>query len=116
MGVFKGLFVGVYASNSAIRVLFLPLCYLLLSTPFTLVIAHYYHFDSRILAALFGERSLTDTLLQGFVLLIALLLPTRVQQVPYWVPGMRHWGNVVFGGERWMSVLRYVDVCEMSLG
>jgi hypothetical protein len=133
MGVFKGLFVGVYASNSAIRVLFLPLCYLLLSTPFTLVIAHYYQIDSRILAALFGERSLTDTLLQGFVLLIALLLPTRiisarsqsvpkdggkrrVQQVPYWVPGMRHWGNVVFGGERWMSVLRYVDVCEMSLG
>jgi hypothetical protein len=133
MGVFKGLFVGVCASNSAIRVLFLPLCYLLLSTPFTLVVAHYYQIDSRIWAALFGERSLTDTLLQGFVLLVAFLLPTRiisarsqsgpkdggkrrVQQVPYWIPGVRHWGNVVFGGERWMRRLRYVNMCGISLG
>jgi len=125
MGFFKGLFVGVYASNGAIRAAFLPLLYLLLSTPFILVFARYYRIDSRISAVLFKDRSLTDTLLQGFVVLVAFLLPTRiisagglsagkdggkrrVQQVPYWIPGVRHWGNVVFGGERWLRGVRYV--------
>jgi hypothetical protein len=125
MGVFKGLFVGVYASNRAIRVLFLPLCYFLLSFPFVLVLARYYQFDSKISNTLFKDRSLTDTLLQVFVGLVAFLLPTRilsgrtssasqdggkrrVQQLPYWIPGVRHWGNIVFGGEGWLKGIRYV--------
>ncbi|KAF2680160.1 hypothetical protein K458DRAFT_445376 [Lentithecium fluviatile CBS 122367] len=123
MGVFKGLFVSVYASNGAIRVLFLPVCYVLLSIPFVLVLARYYRIDSSIASFLFAERSFTDTLLQVFVSLVAFLLPTRiisarsqsvsqdgrkrrVQQMPYWIPGVRHWANVVFGGEGWMKGLR----------
>lgn len=126
MGVFKGLFVGVYASNATIRVLFLPLCYLLLSTPFVLVLARYYRVDSWIKHRLFEEQSLTDFALQGFVLLVAALLPTRilsarsagqtqdgkrrVQSLPYWVPGVRNWTNVVLGGERWFKGVRYVKI------
>ncbi|KAJ4302998.1 hypothetical protein N0V90_001889 [Kalmusia sp. IMI 367209] len=104
MGVLKGLFLGVYGSNGVIRVLFLPLCYLLLSSPFILVLARYYQFDSRLFEVLGKEKSLTDIALQVFVGLIAFLLPTRilsgknwdrdldggkrrVQQIPYWIPG-----------------------------
>lgn len=124
MGLFKGLFVGVHASNATIRILFLPTCYLLLSTPFLLILSRYYRLDSK-LTSLLGHRSFADILLQLFVGLIAFLLPTRiisgkrygasqderkrrVQQLPYWIPGVRHWVNVVFRGERWLEGVRYV--------
>jgi hypothetical protein len=133
MGVFKGLFVGVHASNGIIRAAFLPLCYLLLSTPFILVLARYYRIDSWISATLLKDRSLTDSALQAFVLLVVFLLPTRilssryqsvrndggkrrVQQVPYWIPGVRHWGNIVFGGEGWLRGVRYVKYNSKYMG
>ena len=123
MGVLKGLFRGVYGSNRVIRMLFLPFCYLLLSSPFLLVLARYYQFDSRLFEVFGTEKRLTDIALQVFVGLIAFLLPTRilsgkssdrdqdggkrrVQQIPYWIPGVRHWGNIVFGGEGWLKKVR----------
>lgn len=125
MGILKGLFLGVYASNGAIRLLFLPLCYLLLSSPFLLVFARYYGFDSRLLELFGKDRSIKEIALQVFVGLIAASLPTRllsgrnwsqeqnggtrrVQQLPYWIPGLRHWGSIVFGGEGWLKNVRYV--------
>jgi len=126
MGVFKGLFLGVYASSNSIRVLFLPLCYLLLASPFLLVVGRYFQIDSKISSALSTERSNTDILLQLFVGLVAFCLPTRilsgrnwdrdhnegkrrVQQMPYWIPSLRHWGNVVFFLEGFLKAVRYTE-------
>ncbi|KAF1971817.1 hypothetical protein BU23DRAFT_535965 [Bimuria novae-zelandiae CBS 107.79] len=123
MGSLKGLFLGVYASNRAIRVLFLPLCYLLLSSPFVLVFLRYYGFDSKLLAFFGRDRSVKEIALQFFVGFIAATSITRVfsnnswernqnggrrrvQQVPYWVPGMKHLPGVVFGGEEWLNKVR----------
>ncbi|KAK7190047.1 hypothetical protein DPSP01_006344 [Paraphaeosphaeria sporulosa] len=123
MGSLKGLFLGVYASNSVIRTLFLPLCYLLLSSPFLLVFARYYGFDSRLFEFIGKDKSVKEIALQVFVGLIAATLPTRilsgknwnsyqnggtrrVQQIPYWIPQVRHWGSVVFGGEGWLKKVR----------
>jgi hypothetical protein len=124
MGSFKGLFLGVYASNSLIRTLFLPLCYFLLSSPFLLVLARYYGFDGRLFEIFGKDKSVKEIALQVFVGLVAATLPTRilsgktwvqdqdggtrrVQQIPYWIPQVRHWGSVVFGGEGWLKNVRY---------
>ncbi|KAF2446159.1 hypothetical protein P171DRAFT_519732 [Karstenula rhodostoma CBS 690.94] len=123
MGSLKGLFLGVYASNSVIRTLFLPLCYLLLSSPFLLVFARYYGIDSKLFELFGKDKSVKEIALQVFVGLVAASLPTRilsgknwnpdqdggtrrVQQIPYWIPQLRHWGNVVFGGEGWLKQVR----------
>lgn len=125
MGSLKGLFLGVYASNGVIKVLFLPLCYLLLSSPFILVFSQYYGFNSKLLAIVGQGKSIKEIALQVFVGLIAASLPTRilsgrnwnsnqnggkrrVQQIPYWIPGVRHLSGVVFGGEEWLKKVRYV--------
>jgi hypothetical protein len=124
MGSLKGLFLGVYASNSVIRRLFLPLCYLFLSSPFLLVLARYYGFDSRLFELFGNDKSVQELALQVFVGIVAATLPTRVlsgkiwaqdrnggprrvQQIPYWIPQVRHWGSVVFGGEGWLKNVRY---------
>ncbi|KAF2637853.1 hypothetical protein P280DRAFT_406635 [Massarina eburnea CBS 473.64] len=125
----KGLFVGVYASNSVLRTLFLPLLYFVLASPFVTVLVFYLKPD---LGALnfWKNTSTTDILLQVFVSAIALLLPTRiltgkglagskdagkrkVQQLPYWIPGLRHWGNLVFGGEGWLKGVRQSAVLPL---
>ncbi|CAI6333339.1 unnamed protein product [Periconia digitata] len=114
---FKGLFVGVYASNRGIRVMFLPVLYLLLSVPLLSVIIYYFPAS---LPQFVQARNPSDILLQVFVSLIAFTLPTRilsgrswsnsrnegkrrVQQIPYWTPGLRNWLNIVFGGEGWLK-------------
>ncbi|KAL5421658.1 hypothetical protein PMIN04_005351 [Paraphaeosphaeria minitans] len=123
MGSLKGLFLSVYASNSVIRTLFLPLCYLLLSSPFLLVFGRYYGWDSKLFEFIGKDKSLKEIALQVFVGLTAVSLPTRilsgknwnsdqnggtrrVQQFPYWIPQVRHWGSVVFGGEGWLKKVR----------
>ncbi len=124
MGFFKALFIGVHASNAATRALFLPLCYVLLSSPFLLILSRYYRVNTK-LSAVLGERSLAEHALAVFVCAMALLLPTRmvsgrsrgggpegrvrsVQLLPYWVPGVRHWGDLVFRGDAWLEGVRYV--------
>lgn len=127
MGVFKGLFLAVYASNRPIRVLFLPLLYLLLSSPFLLIVTRYYKLDAQVLALLVENRSATDILLQLFVTVIAFTLPTRilsgrgwnaannegkrrVPTLPYWIPAARHWWNIVFGVEGWLKAAWYAQL------
>lgn len=129
MGSLKGLFLGVYASNSVIRTLFLPLCYLLLSSPFLLFLARYFGIDSRLFELFGKDKSVKEIALQLFVGLVAASLPTRylsgknwnldqnggtrrVQQIPYWIPQVRHWGSVVFGGEGWLKKVRCVETLE----
>ena len=130
MGSLKGLFLGVYASNGVIRVLFLPLCYLLLSTPFILAIGWYYGLNSRLPDSFSTEKTAKEIILQVVVGLLAASLPTRllsgrswnrdqnenggkrrVQQVPYWCPGVRHWPSVVYGGEEWLKKVRCAWLC-----
>lgn len=132
MGSFKGLFLAVYASNSIIRMLFLPLCYLLLSSPFLLVLVRYYGLDSKLFDNVGRDKSVKEIALQVFVGLVAASLPTRyfsgkdwntvqdggtrrVQQVPYWIPQVRHWGSVVFGGEGWLNKVRYVKLSNLIM-
>lgn len=122
---FKGLFVGVYASNGGIKAMFLPVLYLLLSAPLISVLIYYSHIKTEFLNNLLPARNPTDILLQIFVSVIAFTLPTRIlsgrnwknthdggkrriQQIPYWIPGLRHWFNIVFGGEGWLKGVRYV--------
>ncbi|KAJ4379298.1 hypothetical protein N0V86_005343 [Didymella sp. IMI 355093] len=120
----KGLFVAVYASNGLIRSLFLPIWYSLLLSPFTLAIAYYYGlFES--LQSLVGEDfSWFDILPQFAISAVFLLLPTRllsgsgntsknkdggksrVQSLPYWIPGIRHLGSIVSGDEEWLKGVR----------
>lgn len=46
---FKGLFVGVYASNGGIKAMFLPVLYLLLSAPLISVLIYYSHIKTEFL-------------------------------------------------------------------
>ncbi|KAF2715281.1 hypothetical protein K504DRAFT_469535 [Pleomassaria siparia CBS 279.74] len=114
MGFLKSLFGGVYSSNRVITLVFLPLCYALLISPFVLVFTRLYNIS------IFGfipERYTTaDIVPTFFVLLVTTSLATRsltgfakndrkgkVQLYPYWLPFVRHWGNLVFGGEGWLK-------------
>ncbi|KAF2253661.1 hypothetical protein BU26DRAFT_478024 [Trematosphaeria pertusa] len=123
MGVLRGLFLGVYASNGGIRRLFLPLVYLLFSSPFVILLLRYYRLDSKVRAYVPLDFKAPDILPQVFISLVAVLLATRaisgsnwssskdgrkrrVQLLPYWIPGVRHWGSIVFGGEGWMKSVR----------
>ncbi|KAF2868378.1 hypothetical protein BDV95DRAFT_670450 [Massariosphaeria phaeospora] len=128
MAFLKNLFIGVYASNAAIRLLFLPLCYLLLSSPFLAILTRRFALDKQVLAYIPRDFKTPDTLPQVFIALVVVSFLTRalsgtdvgsvaggkeggggkrrVQCAPYWVPFARHWGNVVFRGEGWLRGLR----------
>jgi hypothetical protein len=105
--------------------IFLPLCYLFLSSPFILAFIWYYGFDTKLLDAIGREKNAKEIALQLFLGLIAASLPTRilsgrswdqnqhggkrrVQQIPYWLPGVRHWTSIVLGGEEWLKSVRCV--------
>ncbi|KAF1850998.1 uncharacterized protein K460DRAFT_271331 [Cucurbitaria berberidis CBS 394.84] len=130
MSSLRTLFLGVYASSGIIRVLFLPLCYLLLSTPFTLVIAWYFGFVQTLQTFIPEEFTWIDLLPQITLSAVFLLLPTRllsssrdgvknkdgkrrVQSLPYWIPGVRHFGSVIFGGEGWMKSIRESSITSI---
>lgn len=102
--------------------LFLPLCYFLLSSPFLLIMGRYYRIDTMLLK-LVGDHSGAEILLQIFISLVAFSLPTRIisgminsknqhgskrkaQLLPYWFPGARHWADLVFRGENWLKKAR----------
>ncbi|KAF2205808.1 hypothetical protein GQ43DRAFT_477048 [Delitschia confertaspora ATCC 74209] len=129
MAFTRNLFLGVYASNGFIRWLFLPLCYLLLTSPFLYIILRRYSLYTPFLEAIPKHWTTPDILPQVFVSLIAFCLATRVisgknlcsanggqrrvQLIPYWVPGLRHLGNVVSGGERWFKRVRDTSITDV---
>ncbi|KAH7122694.1 hypothetical protein B0J11DRAFT_436784 [Dendryphion nanum] len=128
----KSLFLGVYASGTSIRLLFLPLCYLFLSSPFLVLVARFYKLDKKILEHVPEVYKRSDTYPQVFAALATVALFTRlltgtkigsggssyggkrrVQLLPYWVLRLRHWGNVVFGGESWLKGVRDSAVTDV---
>jgi hypothetical protein len=124
MGFLRTLFLGVYASNAAIRVLFMPLCYVLLLSPFFTLVGWYFGFDRTLSAYAPEDFTWTDLLPQIVLSAVFLLLPTRlishwanaskgsnggkrrVQSLPYWIPGFRNFWSLVSGGERWLRGVR----------
>jgi hypothetical protein len=124
MASLRTLFLGVYASNAVIRVLFLPLYYLLLLTPFLTLAGYYLGFGYSLRAYVPEDFSWTDLLPQIVLSSVFVLLPTRllsgwrhanksnhggkrrVQSLPYWIPGFRHFWSLLLGGERWLKGLR----------
>ncbi|KAF2823634.1 hypothetical protein CC86DRAFT_327439 [Ophiobolus disseminans] len=124
MGSLRTLFLGVYASNALIRVLFLPLCYVLLLSPFLTVAAYFLGFGKTLRAYVPEDFSWTDLLPQIVLATVFLLLPTRllsgsgnaskadngrkrrVQSLPYWIPGFRHFWSITLGGEKWLKGVR----------
>jgi hypothetical protein len=125
MAFSKNLFLGVYASSATIRALFLPLCYVFLASPFALLLIRYYGADQLLLAYIPSTYKKPETIPQLFVTLVGILLvqrlisgnlhgaaqkggKRRIQLLPYWIPGIRHCANVVFGGQDWMKDVRWV--------
>jgi hypothetical protein len=122
----KTLFLGVYtAERGILRMLFLPLCYLFLFSPFTLLALRYYNLHQTALEYIPQGCKTPDIWPQLFVAIITVFLATRIisgadstvskdggkrriQLLPFWIPAVRHWGNIVFGGEGWLKTVRYV--------
>jgi hypothetical protein len=124
MGSLRTLFLSVYASNGAIRAIFLPLCYVLLLGPFLTLVVYFLGFGQRLKAYVPEDLSWTDLLPQIVLSAVFVLLPTRllsgygaaskskdgakrrVQPLPYWIPGFRHIWSVAFGGDAWLKGVR----------
>jgi hypothetical protein len=124
MAALKLLFLGVYASNEVIKVLFLPLCYFLLLSPFLVVVAYYFGVGQALSNFVAEDLSWIDILPPLVLSSVFVLLPTRllstagdagkskdggkrrVQSLPYWIPAFRHFWSLVFGGERWLKGVR----------
>lgn len=120
----KGLFVAVYASNSIIRTSFLPIWYFLLLSPFILSVAYYYGLGQTLQDFVGDDFSWLDILPQFAISAVFLLLPTRllsgsgsagkskdggksrIQSLPYWIPGVRHLGSIISGQEEWLKGVR----------
>jgi hypothetical protein len=121
MASLKGLFLGVHASNGIVRVLFLPLWYLMLLSPFLTAIAYFYGIGHMLQGLVPEDFAWFDLLPQVALSAVFLLLPTRllsgsrstgkskdgakkqVPSLPYWIPGVRHLGSIVSGGEEWLK-------------
>ena len=124
MASFKGLFLAVYASNGIIRTLFLPVWYSLLLSPFILAVAYYYGLGQTVQSFVGDDFSWFGILPQFAISAVFLLLPTRllsgsggtnkskdgrksrVQSLPYWIPGIRHLGSIASDGEKWLRGVR----------
>ncbi|KAF1915336.1 hypothetical protein BDU57DRAFT_270051 [Ampelomyces quisqualis] len=124
MASLRTLFLGVYASNAAIRLMFLPICYVLLLSPFLTLAGYYLGFGQTFSAYVPEDFSWTDLLPQVVLSTVFLLLPTRllsasgvasktkdggkrlVQSLPYWIPGFRHFWSIISGGEIWLNGVR----------
>jgi hypothetical protein len=130
MGSLRTLFLGVHASSSIIRTLFLPLCYLTLFSPFALAIAWYFGFGQAAQNLIPEDFSWFDLLPQIAISAVFVFLPTRllsgagnankskdgkrrVQSLPYWIPGFRHLSSIASGGEQWLKGVRLVLAIDM---
>ncbi|KAL5121614.1 hypothetical protein ACEQ8H_000300 [Pleosporales sp. CAS-2024a] len=120
MGSLRTLFLGVYASNAVIRILFLPICYILLLSPFATLAVYYLGFGERLQSLVVEDFSWVDLLPQIALLTVVVLLPTRllsssggtsksddgkrrVGSLPYWILGFRHFWNIATSGEAWLK-------------
>jgi len=120
MGSLRTLFLGVHTSNVIIRVLFLPFFYVLLFSPFLTLAGWYLGFGRTVKTYIPEDFSWFDLLPQIAVLTVVVLLPTRllsgsggvskssdgkrrVQALPYWIPGVRHFWSIISGGEAWLN-------------
>jgi hypothetical protein len=122
MASLRTLFLGVYASNGVIRALFLPICYVLLLSPFLTLLGYYLGFGRtlRQYLPLPKEFAWFDLLPQVVICTVVVFLPTRllsgskskdggqrrVQSLPYWIPGFKHFWSIVSGGESWLKSVR----------
>jgi hypothetical protein len=124
MASLKGLFLGVYASNGIVRAIFLPLWYLMLLSPFGIVIGYFYGLGQALQNLVPEDFAWFDLLPQVALSAVFLLLPTRllsgsgdggkskdgknkrVPSLPYWIPGVQHLGSIVSGGEQWLKGIR----------
>lgn len=132
MASLRHLFFAVYASNGLIRVLFLPLCYLLLLSPFLALVGYYFGVGKRLRNDYLDGLSWIDLLPQITLSAVFLLLPTRlisgfkdaakskdggkrrVQSLPYWIPGLQNFFSIVSGGEKWAKSVRYAFFASHS--
>lgn len=133
MASLRTMFLGVQASNGVVKALFLPLCYVALLSPFTLAAAWYFGLEQVIENYSPEELSLYDILPPIALTTVFILLPTRllsvsgdaakskdgvtskVQSLPYWIPGIRNLGSIIFGGEKWLKSVRYASL-QMNPG
>jgi hypothetical protein len=120
----KTFFLAVYTpERSILRVLFLPLCYTFLLSPFILLASRYYSVYQKLLQYIPNDYTTPEIWPQLFLAIITVSVATRfissynvsaekdggkrrVQLLPYWIPGVRHWFNIVFGGEEWLKAVR----------
>jgi hypothetical protein len=127
MGSLRALFLSVYASNEAIRALFLPLCYVLLLSPFMILVVYFTSLRRTFNAYLPRDFYPTNVLAPIVLSAVFLLLPTRllsgyggasmskdgskrrVQSLPYWIPGFRHFWSVAIEGDAWLKGVRWVN-------
>jgi hypothetical protein len=124
----KGLFVAIYASNGFIKTLFLPIWYTLLLSPFILSVAYWYGLGQTLQDFVGEDFSWFDILPQFAISAVFVLLPTRllsgskgtskskhggksrIQSLPYWIPGIQHLGNIVSGQQEWLKGVRDASV------
>ncbi|KAF2128523.1 hypothetical protein P153DRAFT_292683 [Dothidotthia symphoricarpi CBS 119687] len=131
MASLKWLFLGVYASNRVLRMLFLPIWYLLLLSPFLFVVTYYSRLGRQLASLIPQDFSVFDLLPQVVLSVVFVLLPTRllsgsgeitkskdggkrrVQSLPYWIPGAQHLGSIISGAEDWMIGVRESSVTNI---
>ena len=124
----KGLFVAINASNGFIKTLFLPIWYTLLLSPFILSVAYWYGLGQTLQDFVGEDFSWFDILPQFAISAVFILLPTRllsgskgtsknkdggksrVQSLPYWIPGIQHLGNIVSGQQEWLKGVKDASV------
>jgi hypothetical protein len=134
MGSLRTLFLSVYASNGAIRALFLPLCYTLLLSPFLVLVIYFTGLRHIFNAYLLPDFDLVNGLAPIVLSAVFLLLPTRllsgyggasmskdgskrrVQSLPYWIPGFRHFWSVAVEGDAWLKGVRWVNQSRLYQG
>lgn len=120
----KSLFLGVYASSALIRSLFLPVCYIFLLSPFALLSVRYASKEGKLPGLATADYDIKSLGLQAAFAITWACIVTRflsnrgndakvdgkrrVPVLPYWVPGLRHWSKVTFGGQGWLEGVRYV--------
>lgn len=120
MASLRTLFLGVYASNGVIRALFLPICYVLLLSPFLTLLGYYLGFGHSLRQYLSEEFAWFDLLPQVVICTVVVFLPTRllsgskgkdggqrrIQPLPYWIPGFKNFWSIASGGESWLKGIR----------
>ena len=125
MGAARNLFLAVYGAGGIIKMLFLPICYFILFSPFITLLAIRYQLHTKLPALIPLRYTAADFLPQVFISLVAIFLatrvisgrpsnhknggPRRIQLNPYWIPFLRNWGDILFGGERWLKSIRYAN-------